>query len=183
MTEKPRSTVDQDQKQRLLSIIDRLLPLIDNLADKLRLTFILGLLSTIWLVVWFYFLKQFSMGISLTIGIVAILPTLILARFWWALEELKRLPEIANQMMGDMKTELHASVQNLRSGKTPNLGFLSVGKNLWSVSAMASEARELMGSYISFTTLVNPIMLVLGAVSFVSVFLLFFVGIVLALFI
>ena len=81
------------------------------------------------------------------------------------------------------ETEFQASVQNFRSGKTPKLGFLSVGKSLWSVGAMTSEARELVSSYISFAILVNPIMLVLGAVSFVSVFILFLVGIVLALFI
>ncbi len=183
MPEKPITTVEQDQKQRLLSIIGRLLPLVDSLADKLRLILVLGMLSAIWLIVWFYFLKHFSLGFSATVGVVAIFPALILARFWWALEELKNLPEIAGQMMGDAKTEFQASLQNLRSGEVPKLGFLNVGKSLWSVGAIASEARELVGSYISFATLVNPIMLVLGAVSFVSVFLLFLVGIILALFI
>jgi hypothetical protein len=135
------------------------------------------------LVVWCYFLKHYSIGITATVGIAAFLPTLILARFWWALEELKNLPNIAGDMVGDAKTELRASVQNIRAGKVPKLGFLSAGKGLWSVGAMAVEARELMGSYIGLSTLVNPFMLVLGVISFVSVFLLFLLGIVLAFFV
>jgi hypothetical protein len=41
-------------------------------------------------------------------------PTLILERFWWALEELKNLPDIAGQMMGDFYLivirPLHSSI-------------------------------------------------------------------------
>ncbi|MEQ1740711.1 MAG: hypothetical protein ABL884_12490, partial [Methyloglobulus sp.] len=69
------------------------------------------------------------------------------------------------------------------AGKVPKLGFFSAGKSLWSIGAMAAEARELVGSYISVATLVNPFMLVLGVISLFSVFLLFFVGIVLAFFV
>lgn len=183
MPDKPTTSVDQEKKQRLLTIFERLLPLVDNLANKLRLTLLLGILSTLWLVAWFYFLKHFSIGISAAAGTAAVLPSLILARFWWALEELKNLPDIANQMMGDAKTELQDSLLNLQSGKLPKLGFFSVGKNLWSIGAMGAEAKELLGSYIGITTLVNPVMLVLGVISFICVFLLFFIGIVLALFI
>jgi hypothetical protein len=183
MSEPSTTALEPEKKQRLLSIFERLLPLVDNLADKLRLFLILGLLVTAWLVVWCYFLKHYSIGITATVGIAAFLPTLILARFWWALEELKNLPNIAGDMVGDAKTELRASVQNIRAGKVPKLGFLSAGKGLWSVGAMAVEARELMGSYIGLSTLVNPFMLVLGVISFVSVFLLFLLGIVLAFFV
>jgi hypothetical protein len=41
----------------------------------------------------------------------------------------------------------------------------------------------LVGSYISISTLVNPFMLVLGVISFVSVFLLFLLGIMLVFFV
>jgi hypothetical protein len=183
MSEKQTTALEPEKKQRLLAIFERLLPLVDGLANKLRLFLILGVLVAVWLVVWCYFLKHYSLGITVTLGVVAFLPTLVLARFWWALEELKSLPDIAGQVVGDARTELQESVQNIRAGKIPKLGFFSAGKSLWSVGAMASEARELMGSYISVATLVNPFMLVLGVISFVGVFLLFMVGIVLAFFV
>jgi len=155
MPENPTTALGPEKKQRLLSIFGQLLPLVDSLADKLRLLWILGLLVAAWLVVWCYFLKHYSLGIAATVGIAAFLPTLILARFWWALEELKSLPDIAGHMVGDAKTEVYESGQNIRAGKAPKLGFFSAGKSLWSVGAMASEARELVGSYISVTTLVT----------------------------
>lgn len=183
MPENPTTTLEPEKKQRLLSLFESLLPLVDSLADKLRLLWILGLLVAAWLVVWCYFLKHYALGITVFAGIAALLPTLILARFWWALEELKDLPNIAGEMVGDAKQELQESVQNIRAGNVSKLSFLGAGKSLWSVGAMASEARELVGSYISVATLVNPFMLVLGVLSFVSVFVLFLVGILLAFFV
>lgn len=183
MPEITTSSLELGQKKRLLIIFEKLMPLVDSLADKLKLCIILGVLVSTWLVVWVYFLKHFSIGISLAIGFATFLPTLVLARLWWALEELKSLPEIAGQMMGDAKAEFQQSVLNLRTGKIPKIGFLSAGKSLWSVGAMALETRELVGSYIGLSTLVNPIMLVLGVVSFLSVFLLFLVGVALAFFV
>ena len=183
MTDKPTPTLEPEKKQRLLSIFENLLPLVDGVADKLRLLWILGLLITIWLVFWCYLLKHYSVGITAFVGIASFLPTFILIRFWWALEELKNLPDIAGEMVGDAKSELRESVQNIRAGKTPKLSFFTAGKSLWSVGAMASEARELVGSYISVATLANPFMLILGAMSFAGVIMLFLVGIVLAFFV
>jgi len=130
-----------------------------------------------------FFLKHFSLGITAITGIGALLPTLILTRFWWALEELKNLPDIAGQMMGDAKSELQESVQNIRASKELKLGFFSAGKGLWSVGAMVSEARDLVGSYLSITTLINPFMLVLGVLSLLIVLLLFLASIILVFFI
>ncbi len=180
MSEKVSTPLEPEKKRRLIAIFENMLPLIDGLADKLRLLWVLGLLLTAWLVVWCFYLKHYSLAISAFVGLAALLPTVILMRFWWSLEELKNLPEIAGDIMGDAKSELQASVQNIRSGKLPKLSFFSAGKGLWSVGAMASEARELVGSYISVATLVNPIMLVLGVLSFASIFVLFLVSIVLA---
>lgn len=183
MKETPATPLAPEQKQRLSVIFERLLPIVDSLADKLRFFLILGVLVTVWLVVWFFFLKHFSLGITAITGIGALLPTLILARFWWALEELKNLPEIAGQMVGDAKSELQESVQNIRAGKAPKLGIFSAGKSLWSVGAMLSEARDLLGSYLSITTLVNPLMLILGVFSLLIVFMLCLVSIILAFFV
>jgi len=183
MPKNPTTALEPDKKRRLLAIFEKLLPLVDTLADKLRLFLILGVLVAAWLVVWCFFLKHYSITVTIAVGIAAIAPTVILAQFWWALEELKNLPDIANLIAGDAKAELQESVQNIRAGKLPKLGFLSAGKSLWSVGAMATEARDLMGSYFSMATLANPFMLVFGALSFMSVFLLFLVGIVLAFFI
>jgi hypothetical protein len=183
MTAKSPPTVEATQQQRLLGLFGRLLPVVDGLADRLRAVLVLGLLVSLWLVAWCFGLKHFSIAASAAVGVAALLPTLVLARFWWALEELKKLPEIAAEAAGDAKAELQASMQSVRVGKAPKLGLFSIGKSFWSLGAMASEVRELAGTYLSIATLVNPFMLALGIFSFVSVFVLVLAGILLAFFI
>jgi hypothetical protein len=102
-----------------------------------------------------------------------------LLRFWWSLEELKDLPNIAGQMLGDAKDEIRDNVQNIRAGKVAKLNFLSATKGLWSVGAMLRETKGMLGSYISITTLVNPFMLVLGVMSLGFVFILGLMSVVL----
>lgn len=175
------SVQSQDQ-QRMATLFQSLLPMVDAVADKIRLFMVLGFLAALWLGIWCFQLKHFSLMISALAGIIALLPALILARFWWALEELKNLPDIAGDMLGDAKSGVQASVQNLRDGKLPKLGIFSAGKSLWSIGSMTREIREMAGSYLSIATVANPFMLVLGILSLFSVFLLTLVGIVLAFF-
>jgi hypothetical protein len=182
MPDKTVPALETEKQERLQTIFERLLPMVDALADKLRLIWLLGLLVSVWLVVWCVVLKHYSWAIGLTAGSLALLPSLILLRFWWTLEELKNLPEIAGEMAGDARSQFQTSVQNLRAGKLPELSFLGAGKSLWLIGILATEARDLLGSYISFATLANPFMLILGVISFIGVFLLFLAGIVLVFF-
>lgn len=168
-----------DTKTRLLEIFGRLLPLVDSVSDKLRFAALLGVALDGWIFIWLYFLKGFSLSSSLIVVGVVLLPILILLRFWWALEEIKDLPTIAGRMMADAKGEISETVQGIKAGNTPKLGFLSSAKSLWSIGSMATEARELLGSYLSIGTLVNPFSLVLGVLSLLFVLLLLLVGIVL----
>ncbi|MGB3915936.1 hypothetical protein J9253_16710 [Thiothrix litoralis] len=172
------SEVDTKQA-RLLVIFDHLLPLVDSVSDKVRFAALLGLGLDVWIFVWLFFLKGFSLSSALMVAGVVLLPLLILLRFWWALEEIKDLPNIAERMMTDAQGEIQETVQGIRAGQVQKLGFLRSAKSLWSIGSMASEARELVGSYISIGTLVNPLSLVLGVVSLLFVLLLVFVGLVL----
>jgi len=168
-----------DKQQRLLTIFERLLPLVDSVADKVRFAALLGLGLDVWIFIWLFFLKGLSLSSALIVAGVALLPLLILLRFWWALEELKDLPTIAGRMMTDAKGEIQETVQGIRAGQVKKLSFFGSAKSLWSIGSLASEARELMGSYISIGTLVNPLSLLLGFLSLLFVFLLVVVGVVL----
>jgi len=168
-------------QQRLLEIFNRLLPLVDSVSNKVRFAALLGVGLDAWIFVWLYFLKHFSLTSALVVAGVLLLPILILLRFWWVLEDIKDLPNIAGEMMNDAKGEIKETVQGIREGKTHKLGFLRSAKSLWSIGSMATEARELVGSYISIGTLVNPLSLILGALSLLFVLLLMLVSMVLLL--
>jgi hypothetical protein len=167
------------QKQRLLALFERLVPLVDGLADTLRGVLIVGLLLLIWVGVWMAVLKHLALPLTLIVVSLTAMPLLILLRFWWSLEELKDLPDIAGHMMGDAQQEIKQSVQSFRAGNVTKLSFLSATKGLWSVSFMLREAKGMLGSYISITTLINPFMLILGVISLIFVFVLGLVSVVL----
>jgi hypothetical protein len=169
-------------KQRLLELFEKMLPLVDSVSDKIRFAALLGLGVDVWIFVWLYFLKHFSVTSSLVVAAVLLIPVLVLLRFWWAMEELKDLPGIAGRMMEDARDEIRDTAHGIREGNVQKLGFLSSAKSLWSIGAMATEAKELVGSYINIGTLVNPLSLILGATSLLAILLLALVGILLLVF-
>lgn len=175
----PPSEQSANLQARALDIFQKLLPLVDSMADKLRLALILGVILVGWIFVWLFFLKGFSLTTAAVVAGVASLPLLIILRFWWALEELKGLPEIVGDMVGDAKEEFTTTVQGIRAGDRQKIGLLGSVKKLWSVGSLAGEARELLGSYISIGTLANPLSLIMGVLSLLFVLLLLLVGIVL----
>lgn len=166
-------------KQRLLEIFDSLLPLVDSVADKLRFALILGVGLVGWIGGWLYFIGHVSLSSCLIITGLTLLPIIIIARFWWALEELKDLPNIAQNMMSDASSEISETVKGIRAGNVKKLSMFGSAKSLWSIGSLASEAKELLGSYISIGTLVNPLSLMLGFLSLLFVLLLIVVGVVL----
>lgn len=179
MAEQHSLEAASEKKVHLLALFTRLLPLVDSVADKLRFVLIIGLLALVWVAIWLGVIKHFSVFIVLLVVGLALIPLLILLRFWWSLEELKELPTIAGQMMGDAKNEIRDNVQSIRAGKVSKMSFLSASKGLWSVGSMLREAKGMLGSYISITTLVNPFMLMLGMFSLGFVFILGLVSVVL----
>lgn len=154
-----------DKKLRLLALFERMLPLIDSIAGSLQWVLILGGLSMCWIGYWAFVLKHYAWWVTGLLVLFALIPLAVILQFWWSIVQLRDLPTIAGQMFGDAKNEIRSSIQGLQSGQTLKSSFFGAGKKLFSLGSMAMEARELMGSYISVTTLMNPFMLVLGVIA------------------
>ena len=175
----PTESPNLASKQRLLEIFDSLLPLVDSVADKLRFALVLGVGLVAWIFGWLYFIKGFALSTALIIAGLALLPIVIIARFWWSVEQLKDLPIIAQDMMSDAKEEISDTVKGIREGNVKKLSFLGSAKSLWSIGSLAGEAKTLLGSYISIGVLINPLSLILGFLSLLFIVLLIMVSIVL----
>lgn len=169
------------KQQRLVKLLQKLLPLVDGVTDWVRLIFILGLTVVVWIGFWMFKVQHFSLLVSTSLLVIALLPVLIIGYFWWALEELKNLPNIAGEMLMDVKSELLDSARDIRASKVAKIGIWGATKGLWSIASMLGDVRELLGSYISMATLLNPFMLGLGVVALGLVFMLLLIGIMLAI--
>ncbi|MGF1548417.1 MAG: hypothetical protein ACFCUG_13935 [Thiotrichales bacterium] len=167
---------------RLQAILGRLLPLAERLAYALRALSLLGLGLVAWLFVWMYFLRGFGLWTALIFGVVALLPVLLLMRFWWSLAELRELPQRLSSMRAGVSAEVASTVQSLRAGdRTRALGLIAQAKRLFEVRSLLGQLDDVVGQYLSVGLLVNPLMLLLGVLSLLFVGLLLVVGVGLAL--
>lgn len=170
-----------EDKERLLDIFERLIPLIDGISDSIRFAMLLGIGLALWIFSWMFLLHDYSLTTAGIITGLSAIPALILSRFWWALEELKGLPDIVSDMMGDAKEEVRETLQEFHNGDIKTAGFIDSAKSLFSIRSLLSEADDLLGSYISMSTLINPLWLILGVFSLLAITLLVIVALILLL--
>ena len=173
----PSSLVDQ--KDRLLATFERMIPLVDSISDSVRFAVFVGIAMVVWIFIFCFALKGYQLTTAVIIASITLIPALILSRFWWALEELKALPEILSEALDDAKEEVQSTVKNLKATKTQKIGLLGSIKSLFNLRSILSEADDLLGSYISISALVNPFWLFLGALSLLGVLILMLISAVL----
>ena len=161
---KPTETEVRERKGALLNLFERMLPVVDGIADSFRLATLVGLVLVIWIFVWMIYFGGFRLTTALITLAVIILPILVLLRFWLGLEDVKKLPETVENLVSDARGEVEERVAGIRSsGK--KLGLFSSAGRLWELRSLVNEAGALLGSYVNIGSLVNPVSLVLGFLS------------------
>jgi ABC-type multidrug transport system fused ATPase/permease subunit len=170
----PTETEIVERKGALLGLFDRMLPIVDGIADSFRFATLLGLALVIWVCVWMLYFGGFELTTALLVAVIIILPILVLLRFWLGLEDLKKLPQTVESLVSDARGEVRERVAGIRASEQ-KLGLISSAGKLWQLRSLADEARQLLGSYVNIGSLVNPVSLVLGFLS-----LLFIPGLALA---
>ena len=158
----------REHRGRLMALFDRLVPLIDGVADSLRLVLIVGFLAVVWIFVWMHYFNDLSFKSALLLCGMATLPLLMLTWYWRGLEALKTLPESVAEMVDDTAEDMRRKVQGIRdSHKKP--GLLGSAGKLWEMRSLLGEVRDMLGSYVHIGALVNPLVLVLGFLSLLCV--------------
>ena len=156
----------------LLAIFNKLLPLIDNVSDGVRLIALIGVFVTLWLFIWMFFILHWSLLLVLVMAGVVCIPSLILLRFWWALEDLKDLPTIAEALMEEVTTEVKSGWNDVRANKKKALSFIGQAKNLWEMKSLLGQLDEVFSQYLNIGLLINPFSLLLAILSLLSIFVL-----------
>lgn len=157
---------------QLLAIFDKLLPLIDNVSNGVRISALLGVLVTIWLSIWMFFILHWPLTITLIITTLVFIPSLILLRFWWALDDVKELPNIAADIVEDVTTDVQSTWNEVRTDKKKALSFIGQAKNIWEMKSLLGQLDEVFSQYLNLAVLVNPFSLFLAILSLLGVFIL-----------
>ncbi|MFW5443165.1 MAG: hypothetical protein ACKE51_02510 [Methylococcaceae bacterium] len=172
-------STDASTLTKLRELFQKLLPLVDDLADGLGVLLLLSLVLTLWIFVYLFYLHHFSLLISLGFTAIVLLPILVLSRFWFALENLKDIPKIAEELIDDVTEDIAQSWHAVKSGKKGALNFVGQAKKLFEVRSILNSADDIFEHYFSVGPLVNPFYYFLGIISLIALFFLFIVGFIL----
>ena len=169
-------SLDESALSKLKQSFQRLLPLVDDLADALGVLLLISLSVAIWMFIYVFYMQKFSLIITISVSVLTLLPILILLRFWFALENLKDIPKIAEEMIDDVTDDFAQSWHAAKSGKKGALNFFGQAKKLFEIRSILNSADDIIGQYFSIGPLVNPFYLFLGVLSFIGLFFLFATG-------
>ena len=165
---------------KLQAAFEKILPLVDDLADALRVVLLIALIISLWIFIYCFKLHQFSLTSSLVISGLSLIPSLILSRIWYALESLKDIPVVAEEMLDDVTENAAQSWHAVKSGKKNAFNMWGQAKKLFEIRSLLNSADDVIGQYFSIGPLVNPFYLFLSVLSFIALFILFLTGALLA---
>ena len=178
------SKIEQKNKKslalddKLFDLFNRLIPLVDNVSDGVRAISLFGAVLTIWLFIWMFFIQNFSLStVSIVCGVI-FLPSLVLFRFWWALEGVKDLPNIAEEIIEDVTEGVKSTWKEVNKDKKKALSFIGQAKNLWEVKSLLGQLDDVFSQYLNIGLLVNPFSLLLAILSLLAILVLTLFGFV-----
>ena len=154
------------RKGLLVELFGRLLPLVDALSLACRLGVFLGAAAVAWIAVWMVHFAGLSTWLAGVVVVVALIPVLLLLRFWWGLEELRKLPATVGELINDTRGEVEENVARIRAAEpSAPRGLLNAVGSVRQLGSLALEARGLLGAYVNVGTMINPWSILLATVS------------------
>ncbi|HFD13131.1 MAG TPA: hypothetical protein ENJ32_11790 [Crenotrichaceae bacterium] len=174
------SQSDPSTLAKLKDIIHKILPLVDDVADALGVFLLVSLLMTGWIFTYLLYFQHISFAISLSIAGCALLPWLILLRIWFALENLKQVPENLSELVDDVSDSTSQSVRAIKSGKKGFINVVGQARKLFQIRSLLKSGREVIEQYFSIGPLINPFYLLFAVISLISLFVVIITGSLLA---
>ena len=151
---------------QLLSILDDLIPLVDGLADKLRILLWGLLLMLAWFGYYLLQLNHWGWGSTAVVATVIAIPLFILARIYWSLRSVQELPNTLDDVTDDMQL----AWKEAKGSKRGAANVFSQAKNLYQIRGLLGGAGDMLGQYVSVGALVNPFFLLLGVLALLATF-------------
>ncbi len=179
-------TTDAEPKQSddsslyLRNTFEQLLPLVDDLADALGLLILISITIIAWIFVYLFHIQGIAIIWAAGLSFFALIPVLILCRFWYALESLQNIPEIAEELIDDVSEDVSQGWHAAKSGKKSALNIFGQIKKLFEIRTLINSAGEIMQDYFNISPLINPFYLFFSVLSFTSLFFIFVTGLILA---
>jgi hypothetical protein len=177
----PANQPDPSSLRNIQKLIRKILPLVDDVADALGVSLLISVITIGWIFIYLYYLQHFSFALALGIAGCALLPCLVLIRVWFALENLKNMPEIIGDLVEDVSESASESWKTVKSGKKGVLNVVGQARKLFQIRSLLGSAGDIFEQYTSIGPLINPFYLFFAVLSLISLFFLLIVGCILAI--
>lgn len=161
-----------DTENRLEALLGRVIPIVDGLADKLRILLVLLIALLIWFGVYLSVINDWSWKPTAMILFLAAIPLLILGRLYASLRDVQALPDTLDEVGDDVRL----GWSQVSSGKPGAFNIVRQAKNLFEIRGLLGSADELIGNYVSFGVLMNPLFLILAVLALLFTLLLTLIG-------
>ncbi len=101
-------------------------------------------------------------------------------RIWVALTNFKHIPKVAERLIGNATEDIGQTRHGEKSGKKCVLNVIDQAKKLLEIRSLLSKADDLLAQYFNIGILINPLLLILGILSPITLSLLLLIGGILA---
>ena len=135
----------------------------DKSLGKVRLLFLLGVLSALWLT--YVMGKAFSFGLwpTLILFSVVILPAAMMGWLYFSLRSAQGLPQRINGLLVKLQSragefrQLPETPHPQDTGSGRLSGLLQLGRMIAEVSSLSGEAREITAAFAGVVMITNPL--------------------------
>ena len=123
-----------------------------------------------------FYLQSYALKTALIVTALTALPWMFLLRIWVALTSLKDIPKIAERLIGNATEDIVQTRHGDKSGKKGALNVIDQAKKLIEIRSLLSNADDILAQYFNIGILINPLSLILGILSLITLFLLLLIG-------
>lgn len=191
-TPKTEEAIPLDElKQKLLDFFSKFAVVAEKSVGKVRFFALLSMLSAVWLTYYFFQLFSLSLGITVTLAFILVIPALFLFKLYGALCEVTELPERIKEVLANLKENAFEAKGNVlaqiaavkeRKQKRPKFrDIFKMARLFLQIKGLLAEATELTEVMGSALILSSPPFMILSGVSTAVTLLLTLTSFIIAL--
>lgn len=167
--------LNDELKQNLIDFFTKFAVVAESTVGKVRFFALVSTLSAVWLIYYFYQLFSLSLGVTVALACVLVIPALFLFKLYGALTDVIELPERLIEKLDELKGKaLKAKgkvlnqIASVKEAKQKRPKFRDIFKmarlflQIKGILAEATELTEVMGSALILS---SPPFMVLSAIS------------------
>jgi hypothetical protein len=154
-------------KQKLIAILEKIVPLADILSAKLLRFAIFVTLVSIWLAVFCYRLHSLPIVYTSIIAAISFIPAAIFYTYYFILQDIveltKKTPNFHEEVKQTSKN-LSDDLKKIKAIKREDintLNLIATGKKIFDLITLVKSGKSILGQYVNVTFLVSPITFIL----------------------